>query len=272
MRTILFGCIGLGLMGTLAAQSEAAGQVPGDQCLPGALVAIQQNSITLKFNEKVTTMPIAPDAEIWRRGADVESIHQLVLGDDIYLRCTRAVGNGAVMASVVAAVEKGSSVYLEPHHLKEYSVCGGHLVAIEKDTLSVKNDDGICVMRIDADTKIWRGEILHDTSGLKIGDVVDARITIGYPNGELTAEEVWVNITITEGTIVAVRSDRIVVNQYPGADKHSAYPRGHVTVLFDARTSFDLDEGKLEKGVTVRAVGLDLGRDMFRAATIVVEK
>jgi hypothetical protein len=172
---------------------------------------------------------------------------------------------------MVAAVETGDSVRLEPHHIVEYRVCGGYLAAVTKDTLSVTSDDGVCVMRVNAGTEIWRGEIFHDTNALKLGDVVDARVTVAYPSGELTAEEVWANITITEGTIVSVRPDRIVVNQYRGADKHSAYARGHVTVLFDARTNFDFDGGKLKTGGTVRAVGLDLGHDMFRATMIVLE-
>ncbi len=137
----------------------------------------------------------------------------------------------------------------------------------------MKNDDGICVMRINADTTIWRGETYHDTSALKFGDDVVARFTVGYPGRELTAEEVNANLTNTEGTIAAVRSDSIVVNQYSGnGDEHSAHPGVRVTVLFDARTKFDLDEGRLEKGAEVRAVGLGLGHHTLRASAIVIEK
>jgi hypothetical protein len=269
VRTRLLACIGLTLVGSLAGQSE----VPREQCLGGWLVAIQQDSISLKFNEKITTMRLAPNAEIWRRGADLESIHQLVEGDDIYLRCTRAAGGGAVVASMVAAVEKGDTVRMAPHHVAEIRVCGGYLVAVAKDTLSVKGDDGICVMRVKADTEIWRGEILHDTTGLKLGDAVVARVTVEYASGELTAEEVIANIAVAEGTIVVVRSDRIVVNRYPGSgDEHSALPRARVTVLFDTRTAFDLDGYQLKKGATVRAVGLDLGHDTLHASMIVIEK
>src|ERR1700719_3623024 len=97
MRPLLF-CI---FLSSLCAQPE----VPGDQCLGGTLASIQQDSITTKFNEKIVTMHLAPDVEIWRRGVDLESIQQLVVGDEIYLKCTRAV-SGAVVASIVAAVEK----------------------------------------------------------------------------------------------------------------------------------------------------------------------
>lgn len=244
MRTLLIACIGLTFVGSLAAQS----QVPREQCLGGWLVAIQQDSISLKFNEKISTMRLAPGAEIWRRGVDLESLDQLDVGDQIYTECTRVGGSGPVMASVVAAVEKDEAVRIEPHHIVEYGVCGGHLVAVAKDSLSVKNDDGICSLRINADTAIGRGEIYHDTSALELGDDVMARFTVGYPGRELTAEEVWANLANTEGTVVAMRTDRIVVNQdVSNGNEHLFHPHVHVTVLFDARTSFDLDEGKLKK-------------------------
>jgi hypothetical protein len=262
MRTLL---LGLAFVGGLAAQSE----VPTEQCLGGALLSIQPDSITLKFNEKITTFRLAPDAEIWRRGTDVESIQQLVVGDDVSLRCTRSA-DGAVVASVVAAVKKGGFVDIEPHHVVEITVCGGHLVAFTKDTLSVKNDAGICVIRVTADANIWRGEIFHDTSVLRLGDHVMARVTIGYPDREMTAEEVDANVTKAEGKIVSVRPDRIVVKQC--SERHSSCPGGHKTVLLDSRTAFDLDQGKLEKGAYVMAIGLDLGQHTFRATSIVVEK
>jgi hypothetical protein len=269
VRALLSVSIGLTFAGSLAAQSE----VPGDQCLGGWLVAIQQDSLSMKFNEKITTMRLAPDAEIWRRGADLENIHQLVAGDEIDLRCTRAAGSGAVVASMVAAVETGDSVRMEPHHIAEIRICAGYLVAVAKGTLSVKSDNGICVVRVNADTKLWRGEYFHDTDALKPGDDIAARAIVGYPGGELTAEEVTAKLTNTEGTIAAVRPDRIVVNQDLGnGNEHLIHPRVRVTVLFDAHTVFDPGRGKLKKGATVLAVGLDLGHNTFRASTVIVEK
>ena len=152
-----------------------------------------------------------------------------------------------------------------PHHIAEIRVCIGRLIAIGKDTLSAKNENGTCVIHLKPDMKIRRGEIFHDTSALKLGDDLSARVVVGYPGGELTAdEEVEANVAKAEGTIVSMRSDRIVVKE----DR----VRGHETVLFDSRTAFDLDQGKLKKGAYVLAVGLDLGHDTFRATSIVVEK
>ena len=262
MRTLLPVCIGLCFVSSLAAQPKPD-EVPPDQCLGGWLVSIQQDSITLKFNQKIITTRLAPDAEIWRHGTDVDSIHQLVQGDEIYLKCARDA-DGAVVASIVAAVEEGHVVDMEPHHLKDITVCGGHLVALTKDTLSVKNDKGVCVIHVSPDANIWRGEIFHDTGVLKLGDEVMARVTIGYPGREMTAEEVMANVAKAEGKIVSVRPDRILVKE----DR----VRGNATVLLDSRTAFDLDQGKLEKGAFVMAIGLDLGHNTFRATSVVVEK
>lgn len=251
----------LAFLSHLAAQST----VPREQCLGGKLLAIEPDSVALRYNDKITTFHLAPGAEIWRRGVDLESAQQLVVGEDIYMECTRAAGSGAILASMIAAVEKDDAVDMELHHIVEIRVCMGHLVAKTTDTLSLKNDKGICVVHIPAGTPIWRGEIFHDTGGLKLGDEIGARVTVGYPSETLTANgEIDANVAKTEGTIMAVRSDRIVVDQ--------SHPRGRVTVLFDARTDIEADGKKLQKGETVLAVGLDLGRDIFRATKIVIEK
>ena len=56
MRGIFSSLIGLICAGILAAQTE----VTGDQCRGGWLTAIQSESISLKFNDKVTIMPMLP--------------------------------------------------------------------------------------------------------------------------------------------------------------------------------------------------------------------
>jgi hypothetical protein len=257
MRTLLLFCV---LLSRLSAQPE----VPGDQCLGGTLVSIQKDSITTKFNQKIITMHLTPDAEIWRRGVDLESIQQLMVGDQIYPKCVWD-GGGEVVASIVAAVQQDSGIDLTPHHIREIQVCGGSLVAIGTDTLSMRNVDGVCVVHLKPDTEIWRGEIFHDTNALKLGDDVMARVIIGYPTQELIVDgEVCANIAKTEGPVVEIRPDRIVVEE----------SRWHkrITVLFDRRTKFDTDEGELRKGATVMAIGLDLSRYKFRATSIVIEK
>ncbi len=268
MRARLIVAMALTFLSRLAAQSA----VPRGQCPGGKLIAVQPDSITLKFNDRITTFHLAPGAEIWRRGVDLQNTQQLAIDDDIYTECTRAAGE-RLLVSIVAAVEKDDAVDIKPHHIVEIRVCMGHLVAKTADTLSLKSDKGICVIHIPAGTPIWRGEIFHDTSVLEFGDDVSARVTVGYPSETLTADgQIDAKAALTEGTIVEVRADRIVVDQYPGADPHSGYPRGHMTVLVDARTTIEPGGGKLQKGESVLAVGLDLEHDRFRATKIFIEK
>jgi hypothetical protein len=247
-----------------AAELAAQTEVPQDQCLGGWLTAIQSQSITLKYNDKITTFPIASGAEIWRRGADLDDIHQLVLGDQIYLKCTRAADGGPVMASVVAAVEQWDAVDLVPHHITEHSACLGRLVAIGDNTLSVKNDQGGCVIRTNAQTTFWRGEDYHDASALRLGDELAARVTVTYPGRVLTAEHVEANVARVEGEVVMAQSDRIVVK-----DDDS---RERVTVLRDARMRIEQGSGWPSKGAEVMVTGLDLGHNTMRAFRLWVEK
>ena len=226
------------------------------------MVSIQPDSLTLKFNDKITTLHLAPGAEIWRRGKDLDNLQQFVVGDEIYTRCTRAA-DGSVVASIVAAVEENDAVDLKPHNVVEITVCAGRLIAIAKDSLTLKNDQGSCTARIPAKTAIWRGETFHDTSVLRLGDEVGIRCTVGYPGRVLTAETVEANVAKAEGTVVGVRADRILVKE----DR----VLGRTTVLLDARTKFDPSREAVQTGVAVMAIGLDLGPNSLRATTVMVE-
>ena len=59
-------------------------------------------------------MRLAPGAQIWRRGQDLDNLDQFVVGDDVNTRCTRAA-DGSVVASMIAAVEDNDGVDMEPH-------------------------------------------------------------------------------------------------------------------------------------------------------------
>lgn len=251
-------CFGLIFAGFLAAQSD----VPADQCLGGWVVSIQPDSLILKFNDKINTIHLAPGAELWRRGKDVDHLQQFMLGDEIYTRCTRAA-DGSVVASIIAAVEDNDAVDLKPHHIVEITVCAGRLIAIARDSLTVKNDAGTCTASVPTNTEIWRGETFHDTSALRLGDDVGIRCSVGYPGRVLTAESVEANVDKAEGTVVEVRADRILVKEDGMA--------GRTTVLLDRGTKFDPSREAVRKGVTVMAIGLHLGPGSMRASTVMIE-
>jgi hypothetical protein len=267
MRTNLPLLIALVIAGNLAAQTD----VPSDRCLGGRLLSIQQDSITLQFNLRVTTMPIAPGAEIWRHGVDVESIRQLVPGDDIYLKCAQPEPSGPVMAAIVAVPEGDDRPNLEPRHITAIGVCVGKLIAVASDSVNVRNEAGTCKVQINAQTSFWRGEKFPDATALKLGDEVSIRYTVGYPGRVLTAEWLEANVAKCEGTIVDARPGLIVVK--------NLRPRDRFTVYFDTRTRImdpDNDNehefAKLKKKTIILAVGLDLGHDSMRATTIYIEK
>lgn len=267
MRAILPLLIALAVTGTLAAQTD----VPPDQCLGGRLLTVQQGSITLQFNDRVTTVPITPGAEIWRHGVDLESIRQLVSGDDINLKCVRTEPGGPVMATMVAVPEGNDTLTLEPHHITAGGVCLGKLVAVARDSVTVRNDDGPCKVQTNAQTTFWRGENFPDATALKLGDEAGVRYKVGYPGRVLTAESVEANVAKFEGTVVGARPGLIVVRNFR--------PKGRLKIYFDTRTRVmdpendnEHDFTKLIKQTLVLAVGLDLGHSSMRATTIYIEK
>jgi hypothetical protein len=269
VRAFLYaGIVGFMVLPSLTAQQP---EIVAQKVASGALVAVQQDSISVVFNNKVNTVHVNPDTEIWRRGADLKDVRQLTLGDYISAAYTRVADDGAPVAILVVATEQADSVTLVPHHVVEHRGCGGTLVAVTDSTISVE-DSGqkVCVMRVNANTNIWRGEIFHDPGALKLGDGIVSRSTVVYPAGELVAEEVWAEIAGTEGTIVAVHSSSIVVAAESRSERTSAGALNQVTVLFDAHTKVDAKD--LIVGRHVRAAGLDLGHGEFRASYIDVDK
>ena len=164
-------------------------------------------------------------------------------------------------------------MYLEPHHVREIRSCGGGLIAAAPDPVTTRSDCGkTFVIHANPSTIIWRGEIFHATSVLRRGDDITASGMVHYPDEHLTGEEIWANLKATEGVIRKVLPDRIIVDQYPGAEKHSAYPRGRATVMLDAHTRY-VDGARADRkaGRSIRAVGLEIGKhgtSRFLASTI----
>lgn len=265
MRAALY--LGFCFLARVAAGADA----PGDQCLGGILLSAQVHSITTKFNAKIITVPIAPGAEVWRRGVDLGTPRQLVPGDNIYLRCTRSAG-GPLMASLIAAAEKDDGVNMVPHHVVEIRACAGTLIAVAKDAVSLRNDLGICLLHIDRDTTFWRGQSFHDGSALKLGDEITARARVDYPSGELIAEDIEANVDRWEGVMTKVLKDTVYM-------KLDAPVHQTVVVVFDGKTEFSycvfngaishrctVDD--LKAGRHLETIGLILGKTELRATNV----
>jgi hypothetical protein len=86
----------------------------------------------------------------------------------------------------------------------------------DANTISVKTDDGICIMRFSQETEFWRGETSHDPRGFIIGDDTTARATVNYPSGELIADYVDANLTKADGKITKVGPGGVVVAEEMG--------------------------------------------------------
>lgn len=259
--------------GTIAAaQPESS-----PQCLGGWLVSAQADSITLRFNDKITTYRITPETELWRRGVDLKSASEFVPGDEISVRCAKTAAPGGSasdytpVATMVGAAMKDGGLEMEPHNIQEIRVCIGKLIDIQPSALTLQNEDGVCVAQAPPGVDIWRGKIYHDTSALKIGDEVTVRVKVSYPSGDLIADgEVSANVTKTEGSIISVAKDFIVVEEFLSAsEEDSGAPKHQITVLIDGDTEFvQGSAADLKKGVQLMAIGLDLGPTQFRATRI----
>lgn len=253
------------LLALTCAASAAAQTVNSQDCLANKLLTTQPDSVVVQFNDKIIKLLVTPETEIWRRGVDLTSPEELVTGDNIYVKCAdKPAPDGTPIATILAAVHQDSGVDLEPHHIAEITACLGRLIQVGSDTLTVQNDKGSCTLRIPPGTDIWRGEIYHDTSVLKLGDEAGGRAHISYPSGELIADFVEANVAKAEGKIVTVKSDRVVVKE----DRF-----GNVTVFLDNRTKCDeCSAAALKKGDFILATGLKIAKDSFRATYITLEQ
>ena len=251
---------------TLVFAASATAQTANSQdCLADKLLSAQTDSIVVNFNAKIIKLVVTPETEIWRRGADLTSPQQLVTGDSIYVKCAdKPAPDGSPVATMIAAVQKDNGVDLNPHHIREISVCMGRLIRIAPDSLALSNNHGGCTARVPPGADIWRGETYHDTNVLKLGDEIGSRTFVSYPSGDLLADTILANIARAEGKIVSVKPDRVVVKE----DR-----LGRVTVFLDSRTKCDECSTKdLRKGSIVLATGLEITKGSFRATYITLEQ
>jgi Domain of unknown function (DUF5666) len=267
------GLLSLAILASLI--GGGAGQMPASQqqTISGTLITIGKGSLSLQLNHKVRVVYVGPDTEIWRRGKDLKSISQLVLGEMIYAGYIDVDSEGVPLATIVAEVPADHAVALIPHHIRERDACVGIAELVTPTTITVYEDNRTCVVRVGKNTEIWKGASYRTTSVVHKGDDVAAGGTPDYATGELIADSVEVDVGKTEGTVVFMNADRFVVNQYPEADPESAYPRGNLTVVMDRRTQFEGCERKdLKINANVMVIGLELKDDSLRATRIWLER
>lgn len=138
------------------------------------------------------TLLIGPRTELWRRGSDLRSTSQFVLGQDIRAVYSEIAADGSPIATLVVQSEAGDTVKMAPHQVVEYRLFSGSLVQVTNDSITLRTgDDKTCVTHVDARTEIWRGQISHDPTVLRVGDDISTRNVVQYPQENLLAEKVW---------------------------------------------------------------------------------
>ena len=121
----------------------------------------------------------------------------------------------------------------------------GLVAAIHGDSLTVKNDDGTKVYRVDDKTEITRG-VTVSLSKVRVGDSV----MLWCAGDGSIATDILVNFTHWGGTVTAIYAHRFVMY---GKGRVGEAP-GHVTVLLDGKTNFDqctIKDLRVGRGVEV---------------------
>jgi len=109
-----------------------------------------------------------------------------------------------------------------------------------------------------AGARVWKKTTSQDFSAIRIGDEITVR---GYrvAQGELSATDVYANITRITGVITKVNRDQFEVNVYNVSGK----PRGELTtVIVDGQTvtsrNLSLSMSEVQRGRYVEIIGLKL--------------
>ena len=158
----------------------------------GKLVGIQSSDVSIEQNGRITHLHITPGTEVWRDGKDIQSPWQLVLGEDIRAIYTELATDGRPAPSLVVASKPGDLVKLVPHQVVEYRFCAGNLIEATKDSITIRrNDKTLCVMRVNAHSEIWQGQVGHDPTSLGLGGEISARSIVRYPKEDLVADQIW---------------------------------------------------------------------------------
>ncbi len=144
------------------------------------------------------------------------------------------------------------------------SVTEGKLVAIHSESISIRNDRGTFVFRVNNTTQIWRGGAVA-LDQLRLGDDLDIAYHGARRSGRAVALEIDANIANWHGTIRKVDPHSVEMSR---EDEHDD-PDGQATIFFDDHTVFD--EGAptdLRVGGSLQVIGLDLGHDRMQATTV----
>lgn len=146
----------------------------------------------------------------------------------------------------------------------------GHLTAVSRDRIEVRDGTGMHVLYSDTASDIWRGKDYRDFSVLRVGDEVWVAYRIDGASRQVVIN-LYANIHKVDGRITHVGANGFQVDENYNADPHSAYRRGLREIVYDSGTQWEqsLPED-LKEGRDVFIIGLKLPGGELQATRIVV--
>jgi hypothetical protein len=141
-------------------------------------------------------------------------------------------------------------------------VMGGTLVAIHGDSISITNDKGTFVVRVNNDTDIWRGGKVP-LGELHAGDDVHVAYYSTQGPADMVAIEIDANIANWSGTITRIGPHSIAIAR----EDEQGNALGPASIFIDEHAQ-SYDPSELKVGGSLQVVGLYLGNHRMRATQV----
>jgi len=146
----------------------------------------------------------------------------------------------------------------------------GHLTAVSRDRIEVRDGTGTHVLYSDTASRIWRGKDYHDFSVLHIGDEVWVTYSIDGASRQVVIN-LYANIAKVEGRITHVGGNGFQADENYRAPPESSYRRGLRQIVYDSGTEWEHSlPGDLKVGRDVFIMGLKLPSGELQATRITV--
>jgi len=156
-----------------------------------------------------------------------------------------------MLALLLPAIAAQADDHLQP-------AMSGKLVALDDNSISVRNDTGARTFRVTRETRIWRGAYVN-IHHLHLGDDIDLQYRASASGPVALA--IWANTDRWAGTITRVTGTRVEIAMADGL--------GRATILFDRNTIFNQGEPKnLRVGSFLEVVGLVISKDRMQATRV----
>ena len=111
----------------------------------------------------------------------------------------------------------------------------GHLTAVSRDKIEVRDGTGMHVLYSDTASRIWRGKDYRDFSVLRVGDEIHVTYRIDGASRQVVIN-LDANVDKVEGRITHVGGNGFQVDENYNAPPESGYRRGLRQIAYDSGT------------------------------------